>query len=370
MLRSPPLRVLRQTVFALSALALSACGADSSGGPGGGPPGARPVPVAVAAVERIAWNDSIEALGTARANESVTITAKVTETVVRVNFEDGDEVAAGAVLVDLSGRAETAALAEAQAAYAEASRLFERQTELARQRTVSEAAVDSQRAARDTAKARMDAIRARLGDRVITAPFAGVLGFRQVSPGALVTPGTVITTLDDVSIINVDFTLPERFLASLAIGRAIEAQSAAFPDVAFEGRVTSIDSRIDPVTRTLTLRAEIPNTDARLKPGMLLTIAVIANPRQALVVPEIAVQAIRERNFVFRAGADGKAEQVFVTLGARQSGTVEITEGLAEDDRVVTDGLVRVRPGIALAIREPAADGADAGAAQAAPAAG
>jgi membrane fusion protein (multidrug efflux system) len=341
----------RGVLLGLAAIALAACGGgETSGGPGG--QGGRPVPVVVVAAENQPWADSIQALGTARANESVTITAKVTETVVRVNFEDGQEVSAGAVLVDLSGRAETAALAEAQASYDEASRLYERQLELSKQRTVSEAVLDQQRAARDTAKARMEAIRARLGDRVITAPFDGVLGFRAVSPGTLVTPGTVITTLDDLDPIKVDFTLPERFLSALAVDQTINAHTAAWPGADFAGRVTSIDSRIDPVTRAVTVRAEVPNPGRKLKPGMLMTLTVSANEREALVIPEIAVQAVRDRNFVFRAGDDGKAQQVFVTLGARRAGQVEVLDGLTPGDRVITEGLVRVRPGVALRLRD------------------
>lgn len=356
------IRRVSRALVALAGLTLVACGGDAPGsGPGGpGGPGGRPVPVVVVPAERQPWSDSIQAIGTARANESVTITAKVTETVVRVNFEDGQQATAGAVLVDLSGRAETAALAEAQAALDEASRLYARQLELSKQRTVSEAALDQQRAARDTAKARMEAIRARLGDRVITAPFDGVLGFRAVSPGTLVTPGTVITTLDDLDPIKLDFTLPERHLAAVAAGQGIEAASAAFPGVPFEGRITSIDSRIDPVTRAVTVRAEIPNPDKQLRPGMLLTLTVSASPREALVVPEIAVQAIRERNFVYRADDQGRAQQVFVTLGARRAGLVEVLDGIAEGDRVVTDGLVRVRPGVALKIEVPAQRASDA----------
>jgi len=346
--------------FVFAALVLAACGgAEQRAGPGG--PGGRPIPVVVVPVERQTWSDSIQALGTARANESVTITAKVTETVVRVNFEDGQEVSAGTVLVDLSGRAEAAALAEAQAAYDEASRLYQRQLELSKQGTVSEAVLDQQRAARDTAKARVEAIRARLGDRVITAPFSGVLGFRAVSPGTLVTPGTVITTLDDIDPIKIDFTLPERFLSALAVGQTINARTAAWPGEVFVGRVTSIDSRIDPVTRSVIVRAEVPNPARRLKPGMLMTLAVSANEREALVIPEIAVQAIRDRNFVFRVGDDGKAQQVFVTLGARRAGEVEVLDGLMPGDRVVTEGLVRVRPGVALRVRDRESEPTQAG---------
>ncbi len=332
-----------------AALVLAACGGDAPGGPGG-PGAARPVPVAAVPAAVKPWVDSIEALGTARANESVTLTAKVTETVERVNFSDGDIVEEGAILVELTGRAELAALEEARAAYTEASRLYERQVELSKQRTISESVLDTQRAARDTAKARMDAIRARLGDRVIVAPFAGVLGFRRVSNGTLVTPGTEITTLDDVRTIKIDFSLPEAYLAALAPGQQIVARSAAWPGREFTGTVASLDSRVDPTTRAITVRAVVPNEDRALRPGMLLTLAVQSNPREALVVPEIALSALRDRQFVYRVGADNKAEQVFVRIGARRAGEAEIIEGLAAGDRIVTDGLVRMRPGIAVSL--------------------
>ena len=167
--------------------------------------------------------DRIQALGTARANESVTLTAKTAETVARVNFSDGQSVEAGAVLVELTDRAEVAQLKEAQAAYVETEKQYDRLRGLVKQGTVTQSQVDQQLGARDSARARMEAIRVRLSDRVITAPFAGVLGFRTVSPGALVQPGTVITTLDDVRTIKLDFSVPETFLAALAVGQHIEA---------------------------------------------------------------------------------------------------------------------------------------------------
>jgi membrane fusion protein (multidrug efflux system) len=336
--------------FAICLAGCSGDGAAPAARPGGGA-----VPVVVAAVEKRPWVDRIQALGTTRANESVTLTAKVTETVDRVNFKDGDSIEAGAILVELTGRAELAALREAQATYTEATRQYERNVELSKQRTISESVLDTQLAARDSARARMDAIRARLGDRVITAPFAGVLGFRRVSPGTLVTPGTEITTLDDISVVKLDFSIPERHLALLAAGQGIQAESVAFPERKFEGTVTSIDSRVDPVTRAITVRAEIPNPERLLKPGMLMTVDLFDRPRDALVLPELALSAVGDRQFVFRVEADDTAKQVTVKVGARHTGEVEILEGLAEGDRIVTDGLVRMRDGIRVTLPEAAA---------------
>lgn len=338
----------------LLVLLLAACGQEAADN---GPPAA--VAVTTTVVQPQPWSDTIEALGTARANESVLVTAKVTETVVRVNFQDGDEVEAGHVLVDLSGKAELAGLEEAAAAYREAKQQYERQRELAERKLISAGQLDTQRAAMESAKARLDATRARLADRVITAPFAGVLGFRQVSPGTLVTPGTTIASLDDISVIKLDFTIPETYLSVVAPGQIIRARSAAWPEREFEGRVVTVDSRVDPVTRAVTVRAELPNPDRLLRPGMLLTLRLYQPERSALVIPEIAVTRIARDAHVFRLREDGTVEQVPVRLGARRAGEVEVTEGLNAGDRIVVDGVVKLRPGMRVA--EAKADAPAAG---------
>jgi len=345
--------MIRAGIALLVLIALtSACGRQAAEPRRGA--GAGPVTVVTHAVQPQAWQDRLEALGTAKANESVTLTAKVTETVVRVNFEDGDLVEAGRLLVDLSGRAEVAALEEAQANYNEALKQYQRQVELVRQGTVARSTLDTLIATRDAAKARADAIRARLADRVISAPFAGLLGFRQVSPGTLVTPGTPITTLDDISVVKLDFSLPETALAAVQPGQSIVARSAAYPEHAFTGTVRSLDSRVDPVTRAILVRAELPNPQALLRPGMLLTVELQLPTRQALVIPEIALIQVGRRQLVFRVGADGKVEQVEVRAGARRRGEVEIVEGLQAGDRIVIEGQVKLRPGMPVREAEPA----------------
>lgn len=331
----------RVALPALFVLLLASCGGS---GPAGGPPQSAPT-VTTHVVASEPWRDSISALGTAQANESVLITAKVTETVDRVNFEDGDLVERGQLLVDLSGRAEVASLEEAAAAYREAVQQFRRAQQLAEQRLIPASQVDTLRAGVESAQARMDAIRARLADRVITAPFAGVLGFRQVSPGTLVTPGTTITSLDDISLIKLDFSVPETFLSALASGQEIEALSAAFPDRTFRGVLRTVGSRVDPVTRAVTARAEIDNPDGELRPGMLLTVRIFKPERQTLVIPEIAVIQVGLDAFVYRVDDEVTARQTRVRLGARRGGEVEVMDGLSAGDRIVVDGTVKLRDG-------------------------
>jgi membrane fusion protein (multidrug efflux system) len=180
---------------------------------------------------------------------------------------------------------------------------------------------------------------------VISAPFDGVLGLRQVSPGSLVTPGTVIATLDDISRIRVDFSVPERYLALLSAGQPVLASSDAWPGEQFRGSITSVGSRIDPVTRALAARAEFDNADRKLRAGMLLDIEVQRAARNALQVPELALQQVGQQAFLFRVGPDDKVEQVPVRIGARRPGWVEILEGVKSGDRVVVEGIVKLKPG-------------------------
>ncbi len=334
-----PARPVLSFPFLLLGL-LTGCGDDP--GANEAPPATAVITTTVAPVE---WRDTIEALGTARANESVTLTAKVSEIVRKVAFESGDDVRTGDVLVDLSSGAQVAGLEEAQAAYHEAERQLKRQQELADKQLVSASQIDTQRAARDAALARMNVVRAALSDRVITAPFDGVLGLRQVSPGSLVTPGTAIATLDDISVIKLDFSVPERFLSLLARGQDVAARSETYPGREFAGTVTSVDSRVDPVTRSATVRAAVPNPDRLLRPGMLMSVVLFRAPRSALVVPEIAVMQVGPESFIFRVKPDNTAERVKVSLGSRRKGEVEIVQGLAAGDRIVTEGIVKLRDG-------------------------
>jgi membrane fusion protein (multidrug efflux system) len=308
------------------------------------------VPVTALTLAPQAWSDTIEALGTAKANESITLTAKIAETVRRVNFADGQKVDAGDVLVELTSSQQAAQLADAQAMAKDAQRQFDRQQDLVKQGTVSKALFDTSTAARDSGQAKVAAIRAQLADRVITAPFAGVLGLRQVSPGTLVQPGTAITTLDDIHVIKLDFAVAETELAALKPGLAVKARSPAYPQQVFEGRIESLDSRVDPVTRALTVRALVANPDALLKPGMLLNVALYTRERDALTVPELALVPTGSKQFVYRIGADATVQQVEVKIGARREGIVEISSGLAAGDRVVVEGTVSLRDGTQVAI--------------------
>ena len=263
-----PRSALRTGCFLALAVALAACGkggqpqaGHGGGGPGGGQ-GDRPTPVTTEQVHLRAWNDTVQALGNVKARESVTVTAKVSEIVQSVHFDSGDHVAAGQSLVTLSGKAQQAALAQAEAAAKEAEQLYQRQTELAAQQLIARSALDTQRATRDATRARVEQMKADIGDRQVRAPFAGVLGIRQVSPGSLVTPGTAIATLDDTERVYIDFPVPETLLARVAKGQRVEGTSAAYAGQRFEGTVATVDARIDGGDRAVEFLAGIGRAGA------------------------------------------------------------------------------------------------------------
>lgn len=317
--------------------------AMGAGGAAGSAP--RSTPVFVEEAQRQLLGDLIEAIGTTRANESVTLTAKVAETVSRVHFEDGDLVREGDLLVELLNTEEEAVLREALAQRDEAAKQLERARRLVSQDSMAQTTLDQRRAELDASAARVAAIEARLADRLILAPFDGVLGFRNISVGTFVRPGEIITTLDDISEIKLDFTVPETVLSALQPGQTIEARAAAFPGKLFTGTVRSLDSRVNPATRALTIRAVLPNPEGLLRPGMLMTVELQANERQAILIPEEALIPLGDRQFVYTVNGDDQAVRVEVQTGSRRPGQVEILQGLEAGSRVITEGGIRLSPG-------------------------
>jgi membrane fusion protein (multidrug efflux system) len=341
----------------------------SSGTPSAGPPagrsgfgGAQSAPlVGVTPVGSDTIFDTVQAIGTAQANESLTVTAKVTDTVRSVDFEDGDFVAAGDILVQLTNREEEALLAEARANLDDAELQLERIENLASQNLVPMSELDTARSRTEATQARLDTVRARLSDRLILAPFAGVLGFRQVSPGTLLQPNTAITTLDDIATIKLDFTVPETFLGAVSLGARVFARAASYPDREFEGEVRTVGSRVDPVTRAIQVRAHVDNDDRALRPGMLLTVRIVMAERVSLVVPENAVYQIQDRHYVYVVGDDLVAREREFEAGERRFGIVEVIGGLEEGERVVTEGIVKLRDGATVRLTDNGSVGGSGG---------
>jgi len=306
--------------------------------------------VIVSPVREDRFADRIEALGTLRANESVALTASVTETVSNIHFDDGDRVEKGQVLVEMTSGEEHAQLEEARATVEEAYRQYQRVLSLESQGTAAKSLLDERKREWETARARLAAIESRLADRLIKAPFAGVLGLRDLSVGALVEPGDLVTTLDDDSVMKLEFQVPATYLDVLRPGLAVDATARAYAGHRFQGEVKAIDSRVDPATRSVRVRAVLPNPERMLKPGMLMRVELLKQPRDTLMIPEEALLPLGERQYVLLVGADSKVERREVTIGGRRPGEVEIVSGLQAGEQVITQGTLKVRPGEQVAI--------------------
>ena len=321
-----------------------------AGGPGGrgGPGGGRGQAVAEAIATPREFADQIRVLGVARSRHSVNITSNTTELITRVMFTDGQRVAAGAPLVELQAREEDADLIQARARLVQAEREYDRYKTLAERGVAPRITAEQAETTLHTARAAVAASEARRGDRVLRAPFAGVLGLTTVTPGTLITPGSVITTLDDTSSVRVDFPLPERYLGVLQVGTPLTATSDAYAGEAFAGRIALLDTRVNEQTRAVIARAEFANPGHRLRPGMMMRVAVQQGRRQSLAVPEAAVQYEGQGAFVYRIARGEKgttAQRVEVQTGAVEGGYVEILSGLDNNDHVVASGLNRIQPG-------------------------
>lgn len=286
----------------------------------------------------------VEALGTAKANESVILTAQNTDVVEHISFDDGDLVKQGDVLLTLNSREELARVKELEINLQEAKRQLKRVSNLAKSSVASEQLLDEQQAKVKALKAKLEVANAQLAELVLKAPFAGTLGIRNVSVGALVKPGDVITTLDDLHQVKVDFSIAENHLPTVALGQSVEAFSVAYEGQAFNGKITSINSRVDPITRAIQIRAIIDNPDLKLRPGMLLQINLRKDTLNTITVPEKSLVPVEDRQYVYVI-EDNKALQREVKVGKRKPGIAQIISGLSVGEVVVVEGTLRLRTG-------------------------
>ena len=264
--------------------------------------------------------------------------------VAEIAFRPGERVEAGAVLIRLDDQAEQAAVAEARAMLREAELALDRARKLRTNNTVAQATVDELEAAYLGADARLDAAQKQLTDRTVRAPFAGVVGIRGIDIGARVDDETLLTTLDDLAEIEIEFSVPEIFFGRVREDQLVQATSTAFPGETFAGTIATIDSRIGQVSRAFRVRAVLPNPELELPAGMFMHVSVVLEERPAVLIPEQAVLAEGGSTYAFIV-ADGRAERRKVRLGQREAGTVEVLDGLAAYELVVRAGLQRLRDG-------------------------
>lgn len=311
--------------------------------------GSRATPVVTQIVSIQTFAVTLQALGTAKANESVMITPQESAVITSLNFSDGQQVEAGTILAQLNSNEQKARLNELNINLAEAERQLKRIQSLALSNSTSTQLLDEQQARVKAFIAQREVAQENLNKTFITAPFSGKLGLRQVSLGAYVKPGDVLTTLDDIATIKVDFAISERHLPSVNEGQTVFAESVAYPGIQFEGTITNVDSRIDPATRSFSIRTEIDNTAEQLRPGMLLTITLQKRVLNTLVIDEKALVPDHEDQFVFRV-VDGRAVKTKVIIGERRPGKVQILDGVVIDDEVVVQGTLRIRDGSELRV--------------------
>jgi membrane fusion protein (multidrug efflux system) len=347
-------------LVALGAYAYYANRAPSSGvggtvspGPGakgpGGPPGA-PVAVEVARVAITTVQEDVDAVGTLRSNEAVVVRPEISGRIERLNFTEGAAVQKGQVIVALDDSVPAAELAQAKANLALAESNYSRTQELEKQKFVSATARDQALNALRVAQANVQLMEARLAKTKIVAPFGGIIGIRQVSVGDFVKEGQDLVTLEDISALKVDFRVPEQFVAVLKPGQTVEMATDALPGRKYVATLDAIDPLVDQAGRAVLLRARLKNSDGKLRPGMFVRTRLIVSQRDnALIVPEEALVPVGGDQFVFRV-ADGQVQRVKIDVGVRRAGMVEVKQGLAPDDVVVTAGQLRLRDGLPVAV--------------------
>jgi len=315
-------------------------------------------PVATATVLSRDYAVPIEAIGTARAWESVLVSSRVNGRVSQVFMQEGASIRQGEPVVRLEDDTEHAELRSAKAAAEQSRSRYQRMQELDAKGLVAHDDLDAQRQLLDTTQAKLELAQSLLDQRTIRAPFSGKLGFRMVSLGALVQPGTAIVALDATDTMRVAFSVAETLIPDLAVGGIVNAQAAAFRGHNFIGKIHAIGTRVDDVTRAVPVQAVIDNRAGLLKPGMMLNLSILTKSRPLTYVPEAALAPENTRQFVWRIAADNTAEKVSVELGLRTQGWVEILSGVTVGDRIVIEGVGNLRPG--RAVREVPRPGANA----------
>ncbi len=332
-------------------------------------PAAKGLPVKAETVKISNVADDVSAVGSLLAEESVIIRPEIDGRIVALHFQEGQAVAAGARLVSIDSTEYEAQAAAQRADLKTEEQRLARTKDLYEQKFISKDALDVQVGNVARLKAHVDEAESRTAKTIIRAPFAGILGLRQVSPGAYVKAGNDIVRLENVSSIKVDFRIPENYLSKIRPNQEIAVKLDAYPGEDFKGRVYAVEPVVDERTRTIAMRARIPNKGFKLKPGMFVRVAVTLDNRpNAVIIPEEAIWPQGKSSFVYRV-IDGKAALTKVEIGNRSPGSVEILKGLAANDMVITDGQMKLKDGAPVSVIVPPPPASAAPAAPAAPAA-
>ncbi|KJY85481.1 hemolysin D [Vibrio galatheae] len=293
-------------------------------------------------------SQSLTLVGKLQADQAVIISSEVTGKIDQIRVKAKQQVTQGQMLIKLDDDKARAAVAEAKAYLKDQQRILQEYERLVKSNAITQTAINAQKANVDIAQARLDAANANLKDLHITAPFAGTVGFIDFSRGKMVTPGTELVTLDDLSVMRLDLQVPERYLSQLAQGMKVSATTAAWKGQEFSGEVVGIDSRISQETLNLRVRIHFVNAEQQLKPGMLVSAKMDFLPIEAPIIPVQALEYSGTKRYVYVVGDNGKATRTEVILGARVDNQVVIEQGLSIGDKIVVQGIVNMRDGVAV----------------------
>lgn len=338
--------MLNRTLITVAlALGLFLCACQkppAAGGPTVFPP--TQVVAVEARVEPV--TEKLSLVGTLAANEMVELKSEIEGVIQQLNFEEGQRVEKGRLLIQIDDSKLVASAAEAEADFKLSKANHDRSVQLFKDKTISQQEFDQVAAKFEQHKATLDLRRRLIRDTRLVAPFAGVMGPRNISPGQVIDKHSSLGWLVDLDPVKVEVNVPERFLAQLQAGQVIEVKIAAFPGRPFKGPVYFVGPQVDPATRTALVKARLPNPELVLKPGMFANLDISLQVRdKAVVIPESAIMSNADRTSVFVIDAESNAQVRPVVVGVRLAGVVEITSGLQGGERVVSEGLQKVRPG-------------------------
>ena len=351
---------MRKALLATSvgaACCFAVAGCKKSAGAGGAGAFSAVQVIAVEA-KRQPVTESLSLVGSLAANEMVEIKAETEGVVQEILFHEGQRVEKGQLLLLLDESKFAAALAEAESMFKLSRANFERAKQLFAEKLISRQEYDLTAATFDLNQATCDRRKRELKDARIYAPFAGILGARNISPGQVIARNTVLSWLVDPDPIKVEFNVPERFLGQVQVGQTLELNVDAYPGKKFRGKVYFVAPSVDPNWRIALIKAEIPNPQEELKPGMFANLELTVRTREnSVVIPEVALSQVLEgdRALVFVVDGDSTAKLTPVKLGVRLAGKVEVLSGLEGGEMVIVEGVQKIGPGSKVKLAPPEA---------------
>ncbi len=327
-----------------------------------------PTAVTTTVAEKSQWQPTLETIGTVTAINGVTISTDLAGIVSKIAFESGSQVKAGDLLVQLNTDQEQAQLAQAEAQRDWTQITLTRNQELVAKKTVSQSDYDSATAQFHQAQATVDQFKALIARKTLRAPFAGVVGIRQINLGQYLNTGDAVVTLQSFDPIYVNFSLPQQNLSQLTVGQSVEINMDAYGDKVFPGKVTAINSLVDQNSRNVQIQATLPNSETQLRPGMYAKVKVVLPEAQEVVaIPSSSIHYAPYGDSVFIVSDlksdDGKTfkgvKEQFVKLGQSKGDLTAIVSGLKPGDEVVTSGVFRLRSGEAIIVNNKATPGSE-----------